>query len=164
MLRALTGLVIALALSACSPSAETKPTESDATRANPQNPFFGTWELTRAKIAPWWTDTASTPEPDPAFTKFTLAADKSSGPPLLTCDKPRYANNLVPVRGLFQGNLPEPEKNAADLGFTSPDVTTTSFTCQTGNADVEVDFAMQDDNTILMALDNVIYTFGRTGN
>jgi hypothetical protein len=156
-----------LALAACGPTTENKSAESDATKAEPKNPFFGTWELTRAKIAPWWDKPDQPPEVHPDFTRFTFAADKSSGTPLLTCDKPRYTVDIVPVRGLFQGNLPDPPKDAAALGFTSPDVKTLAFTCQTGNADVLVDFAMVDDtkgDTVMVALDNVIYTFALTGN
>jgi hypothetical protein len=130
----------------------------------PRNPFFGTWELTSARIAPWWDQQGEEPAPDPAFSKFTLAADKSSGPPIVTCAKPQYATNIMAQRSLFQGNLPDPAANAAELGVTAPDVTVMSYSCAEGADDVSLDFPMRDDGSILLGLDNVIYTFRRTSN
>ena len=151
-----------LAAAACSPVADTREEGVDA--VTPRNPFFGTWELTAARVAPWWDQQGEEPAPDPAFKKFTLAADKSSGPPIVTCAKPTYSTNIVPLRSLFQGNLPEPTKDAATLGITDLDVTMLTFTCTDNNADVSLDFPMRDAETILLGLDNVIYTFKRTGS
>jgi len=152
-----------LALAACSPAAETGPTEG-ADIPTPRNPFFGTWELTGARIAPWWKGPGEEPAPDPAMAKFTLQADKTTGPPLLTCSKPSYSTNMASQRSLFQGNLPDPAADAAGLGFTSPDVSVLSYACSENNADVSLDFAMLDEGRIVLGLDNVIYTFRRTGS
>jgi hypothetical protein len=153
-------------LAACTPKTEevqtAEPAPSGADAITPGNPYFGNWTLSAAKIAPWWDEKGDTPVADPAFSKFTLAADKSSGPPLLTCDKPRYALNMVPPRGLFEGGLPDPVKEATALGFTSSSITVMNFSCQSGNADISLEFPMIDDDTILLGLDNVIYTFKRT--
>lgn len=156
--------VAMLALAACSPEAKTEaPVAEGADAITPGNPFFGTWEMTAAKIAPWWDHTGEEPAADPAMATIVLHADASSGPPLLTCDKPHYLVNIAPERGLFQGNLPDPAKDAAALGFTSPDITVLSFTCASGTGDVLIDFPMIDDDTIMTGLDNVLYTFRRTG-
>lgn len=127
----------------------------------PRNPFFGTWKLTGSIVAPWWDHVGPEPAAEPDMATFTLAADKSSGPPLLTCDKPTYATNITPQRGLFEGNLPDPPKDAAALGFTSPDIVTMSFACASGTGDVSLDFPMLDDNTVLLGLSNRIYTYKR---
>jgi hypothetical protein len=158
-------LAAAIGLAACSPS-ETKPepVKEGADAFTPGNPFFGTWEMTNAKIAPWWDQNGEEPAADPAMVKFVFHADASLGPPLLTCDKPHYLVNLAPERALFQGNLPDPAQDAPALGFTSPDITVLSFSCATGDADVLVDFPMINDDTIMTGLDNVLYTFRRTGD
>lgn len=153
---------VILAVAACSPAAETPAEGVDA--ITPRNPFFGTWELTAARVAPWWDKQGEEPAPDPAFTKFTLAADKSSGPPIVTCSKPAYSTNIVPPRSLFEGNLPDPAKDAAAFGITTLDVTTLTYSCEDNAASVSLDFPMVDDETILLGLDNVVYTFRRTGS
>ncbi len=153
---------IMLAAPACSPAVEAPAEGADA--ITPRNPFFGTWELTAARVAPWWDMSGEEPAPDPAFTKFTLAADKSSGPPIVTCSKPAYSTNIVPPRSLFQGNLPDPAKDAAALGITALDITQLTYSCEDNTASVSLDFPMVDDETILLGLDNVIYTFKRTGS
>jgi hypothetical protein len=155
--------LLAASLSACTPAAEEKPT-AGADVATPRNPFFGTWEVTRARIAPWLKEGEPEPEADPEFSRFTLQADKSSGPQLLTCDDPQYATNMVSARGLFEGNLPDPIADAAALGFASQDITVLSFACKSGTADIGLDFAMLDDGQIMLGLSNVIYTFTRTGD
>ena len=158
----------AMALFACTPAAEDKSgtpvavepsPASGADAITPKNPLFGTWELTGARIAPWWDGKGEEPAPDQALAKITFTADKSSGAPIVTCAKPKYSVNIVQERGLFQGNLPEPAKDAAALGFKDTSVTVLSFTCADDNTDVSLDFPMVDPQTIMLGLDNLIYTF-----
>lgn len=162
---------IAAAFQGCSPAAEPKPQVSTlpgaaelsgADAITPQNPFFGAWGLEGAKIAPWWDHKGEEPAPDSAMTRIAFSADGSSGPPLLTCGKPKYAVNVVSPRTLFEGNLPDAAKDAAALGFNPEGVTSMTFTCASGTADVSLDFPMLNDDTIMLGLDNVIYTFKRT--
>jgi hypothetical protein len=153
--------ILALA-AACSPAADTPDEGVDA--ITPRNPFFGTWELTAARVAPWWDNQGQEPAPDPGFTKFKLAADASSGPPIVSCSKPVYSTNIVPPRTLFAGNLPDPSRDAVALGLTTLDIMVLTFTCEENNASVSLDFPMVDDETILLGLDNVVYTFRRTGS
>lgn len=150
-----------LALSACSPAADAPAEKSGADIPTPKNPFFGTWHMTTAVVAPWWDHVGAEPTASADMATFTLAAGKSTGPALLTCDKPAYATNIAPQRGLFQGNLPDPQKDAPALGFTSPDIIVMSFTCASGAGDVSLDFPMRDDDTIMLGLDNMIYTYKR---
>lgn len=167
----------ALALGGCDqPAAEapvdtasTAPIEvtpdnpSGAEAITPQNPFFGGWAMTSAKVAPWWGGKGEEPAADPAFsTNIILGANKTSGPALLDCDKPKFAVNIISPRGLFQGNLPDPGKNATDLGFKSSEISSLNFSCGENDKDVSLDFPMLDDDTIMLGLDNVIYTFKRT--
>lgn len=155
-------VLMAASLGACSPAAEEAPA-SGADVATPRNPFFGTWEVKAARIAPWWTGESAEPAADPAFAKITLDAKATSGPPVLTCDKPTFATDIQPLRGLFEGLLPEPAKDAAALGITDPNPTVLTFACTSGAADVEARFVMVDASTILLGMDNVIYTYTRAG-
>ena len=167
MLAASVALVVA-----CTPAAEDKSgapvsvepsaapeAAGDADAITPRNPLFATWELTAARIAPWWDGKGAEPAPDQALAKITFGPDASSGAPLVTCAKPQYSVNIAPVRGLFQGNLPEPAMDAPALGFKDTSVTVLSFSCADDNKNVSLDFPMVDEQTIMLGLDNVIYTF-----
>lgn len=151
----------AIGLSACSPSAEKPAEKAGVDTPTPSNPIFGTWEMKSSAVAPWWDHNGAEPTADPALAKLVFTPDKSTGAPILTCDKPRYTNNVAPERALFQGNLPDPPKDAPALGFTSPDIIVVSFSCQSGTGEFLADFPMIDDNTIMLGLDNVLYTFKR---
>lgn len=160
---------------ACTPAAENKAPEPEAAAPSsasaeagsgagadaitPRNPLFGSWELIAARVAPWWDGKGAEPAPDPALSKITFTADKASGAPITTCAKPTYAANIVPERNLFEGNLPEPAKDAAALGFKDTSVTVLSFSCSDDARDVSLDFPMIDEQTIMLGLDNVLYTF-----
>lgn len=154
-------ITLALALAACGPAADKPAETAGVDTPTPKNPIFGTWQMASSAVAPWWDHVGAEPVADPAMAKFVFEAGKSTGAPILTCDKPRFATNIVPQRGLFQGNLPDPSTTAPALGFTSPDVIVVSFDCQSSADDVSLDFPMLDDNTIMLGLDNVLYTFKR---
>lgn len=153
-------LAVALALAACSPSTEKPAVAAEATA--PKNPFFGRWQLIHAQVAPWWDGKGEEPIADPAFTTVTFEPNKSSGPPIVTCDQPQYSVSLVTPPGLFEGNLADAFTQARMLGFLDKDITVMSFACESGGADVSLHFPMLDDNTIMLGLDNVIYTLTRT--
>jgi hypothetical protein len=155
-------LLAALVLSACSPQPEPAPENSAEDAIVAKNPFFGKWQLTRAQVAPWWGGKGEEPIADPAFTIVTFEPDKSSGPPIATCDKPQYSVSLVTPPSLFEGNLADAFTQARMLGFLDKDITVMSLHCEEGGADVSLDFPMLDDDTIMLGLDNVIYTLTRT--
>lgn len=151
-----------LALAACSPKgAAPEGTQPDIARAG--NPFFGSWKTATAQVAPWWDQQGQAPQINPEFenTVIEFEAGKSSGPKLLTCDKAEYAVSLVSVHVLFEGNLPNPAADAASLGLPPSDIDQLNLTCNSGAADVSLDFPMTDDDTILLGLDNMIYTLKR---
>ena len=95
--------------------------------------------------------------------KVVLGANKTSGPPILMCDNPHYTVNTVQPQTLFEGNLPDPVNDAAALGFKPDGIVTLNFTCASGAADVSLDFPMVDPSTIMLGLDNVLYTFRFVG-
>jgi hypothetical protein len=155
----------AITLAACSPKAAAPAPEperpADASII-PKNPFFGKWQLTRAQIAPWWDGKGDEPVADPTLTMIDFRPGRSSGAPVLACDKPKYSVAMVTPAGLFEGNLPDPFLTARTLGFLDKDITMLSFGCASGSADVSLDFPLLNDDTIMLGLDNVIYTFTRT--
>ena len=160
------GLACAMALAACSPAAEEKPAAeaSGPDAITPHNPLFGEWDLTAAKIAPWWDKKGEEPAPDQGLSHISFSAVKSTGPAIVACEKPRYAVNLVPLRSLFEGNLPDPAADAAAIGFKDTSATVITFSCEDNTRDVTLDFPMIDDDAIALGLDNVVYTFKRTGD
>jgi hypothetical protein len=153
---ALAGL---LALAACSPG----DSDPGASAARPGNPFFGTWKTATAQVAPWWTDPGPPPQMNPEFqnTPIVFAAGKSSGPSIVTCRAPIYTIDFMRPRALFEGHLQDPAKEAAALGFTSDDIIKMNLSCTDDNKDVSLDFPMADEDTILLGLDNMIYTLKR---
>ncbi|MDP3740647.1 MAG: hypothetical protein Q8R02_24890 [Hyphomonadaceae bacterium] len=151
-----------LAVAACSPKAATPDaTKPDVARAG--NPFFGAWKVETAQVAPWWDQQGAAPQMNAEFQNTTIVfeAGKSSGPKLLTCDQATYAVSIVAVQVLFEGNLPDPAVDAATLGLPPRDIDQLNFSCTSGGADVSLDFPMVDDDTILLGLDNMIYTLKR---
>jgi hypothetical protein len=153
---ALTGFI---ALAACSPG----DSDPGASVARPGNPFFGTWKTTTAQVAPWWTEPGAPPQMDPEFqnTPIVFAAGKSTGPSIVACRAPVYAIDIVRPRTLFEGHLRNVESDAAALGFTSGEITKMNLSCTDDDKDVSLDFPMVDDDTILLGLDNMIYTLKR---
>lgn len=158
-------MVAAALLAACGP-AEKKPDAAPegADVVAPRNPFFGTWEMTNAKIAPWWDQKGETPEASPDFAKLVFHPDKSSGNKMVECNRPRYSVSIVPPRGLFEGNLPNAPAYVSEAGFRPGDITSMNFGCLDPASDVSLDFPMYRDDVIMLGLDNVIYTFKRTGD
>jgi hypothetical protein len=148
-----------LAIAACSPKSEA-PSEGDVTR--PGNPFFGSWKTETAEVAPWWNGVGAPPDMDSDFQNTVVfAAGKSSGPKLVACDAPTYAVSLVTPESLFEGNLPHPATDASKLGFSASEIQSLNVSCSSGGKDVSLDFAMVRDDTILLGLDNMIYTLKR---
>jgi hypothetical protein len=148
------------ATAACSPQAD-GPNAADATK--PGNPFFGSWKVETAQVAPWWSGPGAPPQMEPEFQNAVLVfeAKKSSGPEIAACDAPVYAVSLVAPRSLFEGNLPNPDADAAALGFSTTDIEALNVTCSSGGKDVSLDFARVSEDTILLGLDNMIYTLKR---
>lgn len=154
---------------ACSPQADVQrepfkapppSADPDPVTLAPPNPFFGTWTLENARIAPWWDGKGGEPAVDTAFGEnFVLAANNALGPPLLTCDKPSYKLYVAQPSALFEGKLPDPVKQAAELGFKPGNITSMTYDCASDAADVSLDFAELKPGVIMFGLNNVLYTF-----
>ena len=87
---------------------------------------------------------------------MVFAADRIDAPPPLACAGPRYEIKTSPPEGLFQGNLTDADKQAAALGYRSPQI----MTLETGCPDI-IDFHFVDANTAMFALDNRLYRMER---
>jgi hypothetical protein len=51
--------------------------------------------------------------------------------------------------------------DAASLGGPARDILSLNLSCTQDNTDVSLDFAMADDATVMLGLDNMIYTLKR---
>jgi hypothetical protein len=130
-----------------------------ASAASAQAAPVGTWRFERGVAAPWIH--AGAPAPDThRWLGQTMRAegDQVTGPGILSCTKGSWVTAPQPAEGLFQGNLPAPARKAAEaLGVTHFPVPGTRLTCSSGS----FDFHRVDETTMLMALDNVIWTLSR---
>lgn len=127
----------------------------------------GTWNVTKMEPAPWL---AVTPDSSPYYAEeledgiVVFGDDKLTAPiKWMACEKPTYTvSNATPFNGLFEGGLEDKERGLNDaaglaqkLGFTKEPVTSVTASCS------ELTYHFADDNTLLFALDNVIYTLTR---
>lgn len=118
----------------------------------------GTWRVFRMQPAPWVDDAAQlAPSAIALGARLEFAQDALRGPAALACAQPRYHDLPVPAPGLFQGGLPDPERQARDLGFAPDTIPSLRIDCD--NASFDVHFA--DADTLLLALDNRIYSASR---
>ncbi|MBV8635336.1 MAG: hypothetical protein JO002_12655 [Burkholderiaceae bacterium] len=132
-----------------------------------QEAFAGAWHVVKAERAPWVTaDSKPQPSAEAAFAhaKFEFRIDHVSGPSWTACRKPKYDLTPQPFDSLFEGGLHDPEHGLNDaaaaahrLGFTHAPVLSMASSCS------ELLFHMADADTILFALNNMIYTMKRDG-
>jgi hypothetical protein len=124
--------------------------------------FMGHWRQSAMQVAPWWREaTPPTPNPEFATTDTVLTPLSSSGPGIVTCERAIYEAVRLPPESLFEGNLPDPANQSRALGFTEPQILTLNQGCQSSTGDLELIFHRVDDDTILLGLDNMIYTLKR---
>lgn len=119
----------------------------------------GPWRVTMGRAAPWL------PVVQKADTRAWLgeevrfSARALRGPGALSCVDARYEEVTLPVEGLFQGNLPAPAATAAErLGVGQSPLPGVRVNCDRGS----FDFHRVDADTLLVAVDNVIWTLGRS--
>jgi hypothetical protein len=126
--------------------------------------FYGSWQVADAKVASFYDGSGAKPSPDPELIGKTIviAPTSSSGSKVLTCPKTIYSAAKVPNDFLFEGNLKNPVKDAADLGFKGEEIVSLNLGCDSKDGDLEFDFPMVDQDTILLGLNNMIYTLKRT--
>jgi hypothetical protein len=106
-------------------------------------------------VAPWTVDAPV----DAAFVgkRVRFAAKEVQAPAPLGCRNAVYEASSVPPEGLFQGGLPAAPQQARALGFAEGAVAGFSLTCDSG----VWEFHRADADTLLFALDNVIWTLSR---
>jgi hypothetical protein len=127
--------------------------------------ILGHWQIVAAAPAPW-TDEAERKALTAAgkrLLKLAItfnATNMRSKFKLFDCRRRvSYEAVDLPVDTLFQGNLPEPNPVAAAsrLGFPRGDVPSVDVRC----INASFTFHFRDRDTLLTALDNVIYTLKR---
>jgi len=125
------------------------------------NPFLGVWHVASAKPASWSSGSAPSPKIDKtlAHALIKFGDDSVYGPPPVACRDVHYRLVTVGPDALFGGSLKDPPADAKALGFTSDSILTMSESCE-GNAS-DLSFAMVDHKTVLLSVDNVIYTLKR---
>lgn len=113
----------------------------------------GPWRIEVAQAAPWATDGLVHTQLEGAVLSFDDGA--VSGPAPLGCANASYEFVVSPAEGMFQGGLPEPATAAAEaLGVVHLPVATLRVNCDSGS----FDYHMIAPDTLLTALDNVIWT------
>jgi hypothetical protein len=150
VLRTVAAIAVALSLTA-------------ACAAAGDNPFLGEWKVTDATAGPWVGPNVRVGvNPKIMNAKFVFRSASVEAPEPLGCAGARYEVKTVGPEFLFEGGLTDPKPQARALGFTSDTFTAMSFSCDRPDADVSMDYAMADKNTVVFALDNIIYTMKRT--
>jgi Protein of unknown function (DUF3828) len=116
----------------------------------------------RGTVAPWvGTDDAVRKATSPTEllgARVQFLPTRVDGAAALRCGNARYTATNVPAGGLFQGNLPAPaSRAAAEIGLRESAIRGISLTCDRGL----FEFHVADQTTVLVALDNVIWTLSR---
>ena len=127
------------------------------------NPFFGSWKVASSIQAPWYDGNGALPTVDPELEgkTITFAKDRASGSRVVACAKPIYTLSTVEPESLFEGGLKNPAKEAAALGFKSNKIVSMNEGCDSSAGDMELDFPMVNNSTILLGINNCIYTLKR---
>ncbi|MBL0170292.1 MAG: hypothetical protein IPP90_06090 [Gemmatimonadaceae bacterium] len=131
-----------------------------AVHAPAQGRPLGVWRVERGVSAPWvrqGVDRADTKAWVGRTVRFE--ASRVRGPGVLNCGRARFESASQPAEGLFQGGLPAPARSAAEqLGIVRFPVPGVLLTCDAGS----FDFHRVDGTTMLIAVDNVIWTLSRS--
>lgn len=130
-------------------------------------PILGKWVISSYRIAPW-----ARPEDSALLNaeakkllklEVTYAAKAViARHPTIGCKDAHYEKSSFPYDALFQGGLGEVSdaaraKVVKDVGFPPPPVPGIELDCSTG----EYSYHFRDTNTVLFALNDVIYTLTR---
>ena len=130
-----------------------------------ENPFLGRWTVVEAQAAPWVDpkDASTTPDFDKALSHMTIVFTMAGieGPQPFGCKKVMYKLNTTEPDGLFEGGLKNPKEDAAKLGFKDMKIMSLNEGCVSSQADFDMDFAMVDPDTLVFALNNVVYRLKR---
>lgn len=122
-------------------------------------PWSGPWRVTLATPAPWLGGAGVTDTRAWLGAELRFDAEAVAGPGVLSCGGARYEALRSPAEGLFQGGLPAPAVKAAErLGIAAGPVEGLRLTCDTG----VFDFHRVDADTLLVGVDNVVWTLDRS--
>jgi hypothetical protein len=126
--------------------------------------LFGDWVIVEATPAPWTEESrhAALAAQGKRLINVELtfkANEVVSKHRPFACRRTRYEPTEYPPDAMFQGNLPEPNPAAiaARYGFPKGDIRGVDLRCTGG----VFSYHFRDRNTVLTALDNVIYTLKR---
>jgi hypothetical protein len=131
--------------------------------------YLGQWKITGAAPAPWIkSDAELFPDEMKSLVgqTITIKADAIEGPGGFPCKGPKYEVMQGGPDMLFQGGFGEmqaqnaasdPQKLAEQVGFNGTDYKTVLTGCE-----FAVDFSIgADQDTMMFALDNAVYTMKR---
>jgi hypothetical protein len=156
------GLLLS-SLAACSAPAPEQERGTDAgpapagTTLDAAQALQGDWRIVRGVPAPWAPDAPL--DADVIGRQLTFGANDVLGPGVLACGGASYETTLVTAEGVFQGALPAPaHEHAAALGLVDMPVLGLRVNCDSG----VFDFHQVDDDGLLFALDNVVWTLDRS--
>lgn len=113
---------------------------------------FGSWRFVAARSAPWAAD--GPPGTELMGARVAFGATEIVAPAPMGCANATYEFVVMTAEGFFQGGLPAPADSIARaLGMRVPALTI-QVTCDTG----VFDYHHIDGDTLLLALDNVVWT------
>lgn len=117
----------------------------------------GKWRITRAVIAPWSDEAGAGAQPAWIGEPVAFGSKSVKGPHPIACGNAKYEAGDVPAAGLFQG-AGLTSDDAIALGLAGDSFAGVFITCDTG----VFDYFRASDDSLLLALDNRIWTLDRT--
>ena len=119
--------------------------------------IFGKWRITRAVVAPWTDEAGAGAQPAWIGTGVAFGEHYVKGPHPIGCRHAVYEATSVPPEGLFQGaDISIAQVN--ELGLGGGAISGVSVSCDAG----VFEYHFAGDETLLLALDNRIWTLDRT--
>lgn len=117
----------------------------------------GEWRIAAATPAPW-SQAPAVLDRAAIGRRVRVGGGSIAGGDWISCGGARLEATAFPADALFQGNLPAPAATAArDLGFAMLPAPGVSLGCDSGL----YEFHFADAESVLVALDNVIWTLSR---
>ena len=144
------GALLAIATVARGASESPVPVEQS------EQSLVGEWRIVGRRPAPW-AGVVATNAAIEIGARVRVDPARLDGPGAIGCGAARLERVTAPPEGLFEGNLPDPARDAARLGFRAGPVPGLRVVC----ANVGLDFHLADPWTLLLGLDDRIYTLSR---
>lgn len=148
-------------LAACGPSGggAAAPGAGAATQAA----FVGKWKVTGHVTAPWFAGDGFAPDPDPEILEkiLTITDKGSSGPAILACEDAGFTTKTATLAEMFDGKITDPYVASATLGVRQAQTPVLIEGCSSGGSEIEMSFYQIAPETLLLALNDTVYQFGR---